>query len=424
MAHSDEAAIQHLFSLRTHGIKPGLTRISAAAKACGSPHTCCECIHVAGTNGKGSVCAFIESVLHTAGIRTGCFTSPHLCDFRERFRIDKKAVSTQQWLEVYRDLSSVIDDYGLTFFEASFLIATHLFKKENVEWTIYETGMGGRFDATNIVTPRISTITKIATDHQRYLGTSLSEIAREKLGIIKPGIPCVMQMPDDPTIRHQAHVAARKSDSPLYLCSVDSDRRPTLNTHNPGASEFTCKEVTYTLPAYAVYQKENASLAIETCSQLGIASTHDMQKGIAATRIPGRFQVLADRKPSVLLDGAHNPDAARMLISTIAHIFPDARICMVIGAMKDKDYSEMLRVLLHNADSCVYTAARSPRACAPEYLAQRHPYSHIAYYLTSSVPEALHQASQFDTDIICITGSLYIIGEAMNHLGIVPDTSS
>ncbi|NLE02707.1 MAG: bifunctional folylpolyglutamate synthase/dihydrofolate synthase, partial [Fibrobacter sp.] len=191
---------KHLYSLVNKGIKYDLDRMIAAANSINNPQTFYKSFHVAGTNGKGSTCSFIESVLRASGFKTGLYTSPHILRFEERFRVNGEIVTEDKWLSVYKDIHDKLDIYNLTFFEASTLIAFELFKRENVDWAVFETGLGGRLDATNIIMPQVSVITRIAMDHMDLLGNTLADIAKEKFGIIKKDTSVVCAENSDPPI--------------------------------------------------------------------------------------------------------------------------------------------------------------------------------------------------------------------------------
>jgi dihydrofolate synthase/folylpolyglutamate synthase len=421
MTCADSDAIDHLFSLRAHGIKLGLDAIAACAAACGNPQHAFRTVHVAGTNGKGSTCAFIESILSTAGYSTGCFTSPHLVNYRERFRIDRRTVPDASWRAVYADLKETIASHELTFFEASMLIACELFRRHDVEWAILETGMGGRFDATTICRPDICVITRIDMDHRQYLGNTLTDIAFEKLGIVKPHVPCVMLRPEDEKVRRLAHTVTTRQHAPLQF--VSSAELPSSPPGDTGPDHhYTYKGIHYRLPYAGTYQAENIAVALEACLQLQIASPAAMGRAIEQTRIPGRFHVAKYHEKPLVLDGAHNLGAVHALIDTLGTCFSGMRICVVTGMMQDKDYTRMLRTLGGIASVMIYTAAASSRACPARTLAMHHPYPDVAREIVETVPAALSRAYATDTDCICVTGSLYIVGEAMNALSIDIDT--
>ncbi len=212
--------IEHrLFNRTTKGIKLGLDRMFAAAATLGNPQNAYQCIHVAGTNGKGSTSAFIESVLREHGFKTGLFTSPHIISFEERFMINGKPIITRQWMDVYRSVEPIIEDLRLTFFEAVTLLAFELFKREKVEWAVFETGMGGRLDSTNIIIPKVASITAIAMDHMNFLGDNLLSIAGEKLGIVKKGIPLVMALPLQKEIVELAWAKCKELNAPCFFVS-------------------------------------------------------------------------------------------------------------------------------------------------------------------------------------------------------------
>jgi len=258
---------KHLFSLTARGIKFDLKRIIEASNRIGVPHSAYKCIHVAGTNGKGSTCAYIESILRTSGFKTGLFTSPHILNFEERFQIDGKIISEDLWLGAYEKLSGIIDKLKLTFFEASTLIAFDLFKATGVEWAVFETGMGGRLDATNIISPVVSVISSVSMDHMEFLGDNLLSVFREKLGIVKKNTPLILAAnPDEDVMRLARKVC---SEAGADLTVVSSDGLDSQQT--PAGTRFSYNGQIYDIQLRGSFQLLNSLLAINAIRKAGIS---------------------------------------------------------------------------------------------------------------------------------------------------------
>jgi dihydrofolate synthase / folylpolyglutamate synthase len=409
---------ESLFSRTTQGIKLGLERMRAAASRCGNPQDGYASIHVAGTNGKGSTCAYIESVLRHQGYRTGLFTSPHIVSFEERFLIDGKPVTSDQWVEVYLEMKPVIEEFELTFFEATTLLAFELFKREKIDCAVFETGMGGRLDSTNIIRPAVCAITRIAMDHMTFLGNDLLSIAGEKLGIVKKGIPLVMAEPDSLEIRKFA----------LSLCMhqgvkclfADTREANDIKTADNGVT-FTYHNQEFSLPLAGTHQVQNALVAIKTMKAAGVTDLEAVSGGIAQTALPGRFQVFSILGKTVIFDVGHNPDAACAFMETFDRRFPGQQACLIIGIMKDKDIAGIVEYYCKKAVSVILTRPDVDRSAATVHLK-----SCIPSWFRGSIDEISNVADAVDAGfaapekILCIAGSFYTVGEAMTKLGITP----
>ncbi|MBN1759288.1 MAG: bifunctional folylpolyglutamate synthase/dihydrofolate synthase [Chitinispirillaceae bacterium] len=413
MNRTPEQIRQSLFALTTRGIKYDLERISAAAVALGNPQNSCPSYHVAGTNGKGSTCSYIESILRKAGYRTGLFTSPHLVRFEERFRINGEMVETSEWVEVYHDLERHIADNRLTFFEATMLMAAECFRRRNIDWAVYETGLGGRLDATNILRPRVSIITRVAMDHHEYLGNTLPEVFREKLGIVKETVPLVIADPGEPDLRSMAQTVCMQRKAHCTFISAN-DAYEIRETS--GGTSFIHHGTSFTTRMTGGYQVENALLAISAIARAKTSvSRETMQAGIADAFIPGRFERITAGKKTVVLDVAHNPAAAAELCRTLRRFFPDSSLCFVVGIMADKEYPAMLRSYTAVAQHIILTRPATERAATPEALAADLPST--LYSIVDRVGEAVKCAFRREEAVLCITGSFYTVGEAMLSAG-------
>jgi dihydrofolate synthase/folylpolyglutamate synthase len=413
---------KHLFSLVTRGIKYDLERMNSAAEVCGSPQNAYPCFHVAGTNGKGSICAYLDSGLRSCGYRTGLFTSPHLVRFEERFLIDGSPVSEPVWLDVYRDLQSAIEKFRLTFFEASTLMAFEIFRRQKVQWAVFETGLGGRLDATNVVVPAVSVISRIAMDHMDYLGTDLVAIASEKLGIVKPGIPLIMAKSESGIINA---LAAKHCDETGTSCRfVTKTEGHHCRIDSEGAS-FIWEDNPYRINLRGEYQVVNALLALCALKSAGAdAGFNDhcaITKGFENAWLPGRFQAMTIRNRDVIFDVGHNPDAARAFCRSLGRISKGKSICFVPGIMKDKDIAGIMAHYSAVASRFVCTAPATERAAAPEDLQKNIPgVFRGTCSLAATVAAAIELAFKSSEDIICIAGSFFTVGEAMKCLKIDP----
>ena len=318
---------KHLFSLTARGIKFDLKRIIEASNRIGDSHRAYKCIHVAGTNGKGSTCAYIESILRTSGFKTGLFTSPHILNFEERFQIDGKIISEDLWLGTYEKLSGIIDELKLTFFEASTLIAFDLFKETGVEWAVFETGMGGRLDATNIISPVVSVISSVSMDHMEFLGDNLLSVFREKLGIVKKNTPFEFWLQ---TQMKMFMRLARKvcSEAGADLTVVSSDGLDSQQT--PAGTRFSYNGQIYDIQLRGSFQLLNSLLAINAVRKAGISDDTIIKEGLLKANLPGRFQKIEISGKNVIFDVGHNPEAAEAFITALQANFPNKKACIVM----------------------------------------------------------------------------------------------
>jgi len=380
--------------------KLGLDRIRRVLEALSNPQRAYRVIHVAGTNGKGSTCAMIDAGLRAAGIRTGLFTSPHLIEPTERIQIDGMQVSPQQFqraFNVVHEIAETLDlDCHPTYFETVTAMAFWLFRELKVETAVVEVGLGGRLDATNVVEPALTVITPIDFDHEIYLGHTLESIAAEKAGILKAGAPAIFarQRPEAAAVLDRVAgdlaVAVRKSES-FAVRDLQIDAR--------GArfSGLCC-------PLAGEHQVENAITAAMALESLGVSP-----KGIAGARWPGRLEHVAPN-PDIILDGAHNPAGARALVRYLERFYAGRKLHLIYGAMRDKAVDEIAGILFPLADDLIFTAPANARALRPESLVEIAGRGETA----STVADALAKARERSTadDVIVITGSLFLVGEA------------
>ena len=409
-----------MYGLRRFGIKLGLATIKNILKNLGNPQNNFQSIHVAGTNGKGSVASALASMLHAAGYKTGLYTSPHLIHFNERISINNQHISNADVVVAYEAVNRV--HYGErepTFFEFATAMALYEFSRQNVDWAVIETGMGGRLDATNMIKPALSIITNISLEHRDYLGNTLSQIAGEKAGIIKPRTPVVTAI-KQPVARAVVKEVAQNKSAPLYRFGKDF-RVKRLRTG--GLSYYGIDNVLPNVQPALLgdHQIANTALALASVELLNRKKTEislqHIKDGLANTRWPGRLDVVS-KNPFIILDGAHNLIAARNLGRYLARNFANRKLIMIVGILDDKPYVSMLKSLLCACDRVILTRARINRALDPEILRTVAETLVADAAVISSVDHAVAHAirSARPKDVICIAGSLYVVGEAMQAL--------
>jgi dihydrofolate synthase/folylpolyglutamate synthase len=396
--------LRYLYGLQSRGMKFGLRNIRALAKAVGNPHLKFPSIHVAGTNGKGSTCAFIASIFSQSGYRTGLYTSPHLVRFTERIRINGIEMPDDRLVEYVSQLRPMIEKHHATFFEATTCVAFQYFADERVDVAIIETGLGGRLDSTNIIHPLVSGITNVALEHQMYLGNSITTIAREKGGIIKRGVPCVTSSDDDEVLRVLRSIAQRKGSKLIEA------RRFAFNRANLGLA--------------GRHQKRNAALASavvelvrSSTSRFPRLSKVTIRRGLMHvqqnTGIRGRLERVGRR---FILDVAHNPDGIKTLIESLS---PATRrnLTVVFGVMKDKEYRTMIELLARMAKRFIAVAPKMERALPSLEVARIAEAWCASVVNGGSVTHGMRRARlSTSSGNILVTGSNYVVGEALNVL--------
>ncbi|MBN2505080.1 MAG: bifunctional folylpolyglutamate synthase/dihydrofolate synthase [Verrucomicrobia bacterium] len=406
-------AIQCLYALRLFGAKFGLENTRRLAALAGNDHERLRFIHVAGTNGKGSVCAMLESVYRAAGLRTGLFTSPHLVSFAERIQVNRRLIPPEEVVrlvgEVRGLMATFAEDHSPTFFEAATVMAFRYFAEQQCDLVLLETGLGGRLDATNIVTPLASVITNIGAEHQQWLGDTLDQIAAEKAGIIKPRVPVVTAACHGEGLEIIAGVA-RRHEAPLTVVEERHTRQPPLDG--------------LTLPLPGHHQLVNAATAIATVRTLAASlpvSPDCLAAGLAAVQWPGRLQHVRTASGQVLiLDAAHNPPGAEALRAALLEEFPEAGLSLVFGVFQDKDWRRMCRSLVPLARRILLAPVHSDRSQNPAELA---PYcrtlnASASIEVCDSLSQALSRTAG-DPRVV-VTGSVYLVGEALEQLHLAP----
>ncbi|WP_417908933.1 bifunctional folylpolyglutamate synthase/dihydrofolate synthase [Candidatus Electronema sp. PJ] len=418
-----QQAWQFLDQLQFFKIKLGLDSMNRFLERLGNPQHRLQCLHIAGTNGKGSVAATLHALLTSAGYKTGLYTSPHLSSVRERFKIGNTYIGKQDFARLLAQIEAVLDGNQITYFECTTVLALLWFAEQKVDIAVLEVGMGGRLDATNVVTPLVSLITNVSMDHEQYLGNTLADIAGEKAGIIKQGIPVVSAVAEDDSGKVIRQVCTHQH-APLFLFGRDFKGSSTGSTWQyDGLDGLLLSELPMSL--HGSHQVSNCSLALATIQLLqrqGWAITKEqICNGLAQTRWPGRLEYFRNTKgKQFLLDGAHNPAGAVVLAQALRNSFPRRRLLLVWGAMADKDIRTTLREVASLADLIILTkAAESERAASPEQLeAVLSAALWDKAVRAASVPAALAQACSLASqdDLICISGSLYLVGAARQLL--------
>ena len=404
-----QSAIRFLYGLRLFGLKLGLENTFKLAALAGNPQERLRFIHVAGTNGKGSTCAMLESIYRATGLCVGLFTSPHLVSFRERIQVNRQLISEADVVRLVSETHGLLKefpaDHHPTFFEVLTVMALRYFAEQSCDLVIWETGMGGRLDATNIVTPLASVITNVEFDHQKWLGQTRGQIATEKAGIIKPGVP-VITATDVPEALAVIRATARKLKATLIVVTPEDVRSGLAGT--------------LALPVLGEHQRLNAALAIATVQairdQVPVSGDH-IRRGLETVQWPGRMQLVKTASGrSILLDGAHNAAGAEAFRTAFLNYFPDARPTLILGVLDDKDWSRMCATLAPLAGRILLTPVNSERTAAPETMrdacAKANPG--IETIACPSLADALNRSA--NDPFVAITGSLYLVGEAMELL--------
>lgn len=397
-----QASIKYLESFWKFGIKLGLGRMEHLLSVLGDPHKKFKSIHVAGTNGKGSVCAMTASVLKEAGYKTGLYTSPHLVDYTERIKINGRDISKKKFAGLIRDVRSAIMTKYVkkelpTEFEILTAAAFLCFAREKVDIAVIETGLGGRLDSTNVVYSEVCAITNIALDHCNILGHTVKAIAAEKAGIIKKNVPLV--------------TAVSKGSAYDVIRKKCAGNNATLI--KAGASDVKRLPV----PFSGEHQKENAAVCLGIISVLRAKgfkiSSSSVRRGLKNAKWPARFQVIG-KDPVVVIDGAHNPSGMDSLSLELKRI-KKGSLYVVLGVLKDKDYKKMCRTISSVSDRFFLTAPSHARACPPDVLADEIRKYRVPFEISGSPSEGLSRAirSCGRGDVVCVCGSLFTCGEVL-----------
>jgi dihydrofolate synthase / folylpolyglutamate synthase len=472
---SYESAISRMFALghelaQTPSHKFDLAHMRVLLAAMQHPERRFPSVLIAGTNGKGSTAATLASILRASGLKTGLYTSPHLIRINERIRVNGQEIGDDDFARLHGQVDATAEKlvqrrdlpWHPSFFEMMTAIAFEYFAREHVEIAVLEVGMGGRLDATNVVEPRLSVITDISLDHQKFLGNTVGEIAREKVGIIRAG-GVVVTLPQQPEANDVIgntilELGARGVSAVPYVPPVSPGSRDYLvasagETLHAGGDEKPltsrranedakdAKKYIYRYPLNVMkhqivvetalvgrHQLRNVALAIAAAEELSkqgfvTITPRTIERGIRETRWPGRFQVIAARSgwPELVLDVAHNPAGAWALRSALSERYGDRPLLFVFGAMRDKAISEMTEILFPLAERVIATRTENPRSATPEEIQQAGVRTGAEIELAADAPSALEQARKWagptPGKVIVVTGSIYLVGEAMQALG-------
>lgn len=421
-----EALLQELYRLERFGIKLGLDTITELLGRMGNPHRRFKAVHVTGTNGKGSVCAYVASVLRKAGHRVGLYTSPHLVRFTERIVVDGREIPDADVARIYDEMRPAIERTAAgskvkhpTFFEVATAMAFQYFAERRIDIGVIEVGMGGRYDATNVVTPLAAVLTRIGLEHTEQLGKTEERIAREKSGIIKPGCRVVtVDQPTLPVIEARAHGLG----CPLTVIGRNVRyERLGFDRHGQRVRVMDGGSMEIQIPLLGAYQPENAALAyaaVREVSRMGIAVPDEaIAAGFRETVWRGRLQIVRDR-PTVIVDGTHNAPGVPALAASLRELFPDSRPVFVLGILDDKDLRPFADHLGPMASRLVASKPDTHRAHPPGAIGKAFS-GHVADPLiVPKVSEAVDRAIALagPEGVVVVTGSIYTAGEALAHL--------
>jgi len=446
---SYETAVASMFALghelaQTPSHKFDLAHMRVLLDALGHPQRAYPSVLIAGTNGKGSTAATLASILQVSGLKTGLYTSPHLARINERIRINGVEISDDEFARLHGSVDQLADrliakgelPWHPSFFEMMTAIAFSHFAEQRVEIAVLEVGMGGRLDATNVVEPSVSVITDISLDHQKFLGNTVGEIAREKAGIIRQrGV--VVTLPQQPeandvignTILDLDAVGVNAVQYVPPVTPGSEESRVWIADHRSPRSHYRLevlgKEILIESPLVGRHQLRNVALAIAAAVELskrglrGI-SAESIERGVEQTRWPGRFQIVADREdwPEIVLDVAHNPAGAWALRSALSERYQDRPLIFVFGAMRDKAISEMAEILFPMAGTVIATRPSNPRSASPEEIREAAKRTGTAIEVVPDVPAAVARARELAAgkSAIVVSGSIYLVGDVMRAL--------
>ena len=416
-------AVSRLLALRggEHaGMRPGLERVEALLQALGDPQERYTLIQVGGTNGKGSIAAMLATILKQAGRRVGLYTSPHLCSFRERIRVNGEPIAPDAVADGVDALGTLIARFDTSMFEATTALALDHFAREAVDVAVLEVGLGGRLDATTVGRPAATVLGPIGLDHQAYLGRTLRAIAGEKAAIIRSGT--ALSAAQAPEAEEVILEQAERAGVPLLL--EGRDLRVRVEERSLEGQRIACEGPGFDLEHVALallgaFQPGNALLAVAAARVLG-AGEAAIRRGLARARWPGRFEIL-ERDPVLLVDGAHNPAGAAMLARSLAETFPGQPLTLVVGLSQDKDAREILRVLVPLASRVILTRASNARATDPAALRAAMPPTGAHVEVAASASAALARARETPTPVTAVAGSLFLVADVLTLLHGAPD---
>ena len=424
-------ALDYIYNLNKYGIKLGLKNISYLLFLLGNPHKKLNIIHISGTNGKGSTAAIISSIIQSDGFKVGLYTSPHLVDFTERMKINFQSISERKICELLERIKPYIKEVDHTsgynhptFFEVITTMAFLYFFEEKVDFLVLEVGLGGRLDATNVCEPLISVITHIDYDHMDKLGNSIKEIAGEKGGIIKSGGIVITSNQYDEAYDEIKKITCEKNS---LIFGIGKEINYKIMKSDVKGNIFNLKGIyndykNLYIPLLGKYQVDNAATAVTTIEALRIKglniSKRAILEGLEKVNWEGRLEII-QYDPLLILDGAHNPNGVKKVRQALEEVFSYHRLILVLAIFSDKDYKKMIRVISPIADLIITTKAKNPRATPPQIIAQEAAQyiSQDRIIVTENIPQAIKCAlsNSHKDDLICITGSLYTVGEAKRY---------
>ncbi len=417
-----QRSLDYLYGLEKFGMIFGLTKIEEILRAVGNPHRDLQAIHIGGTNGKGSTAAMIASILRKEGYRVGLYTSPHLVRFTERMKVNEKEIEKEEIVELTEWLRKRIEEAGVappfTFFDFTTAMAFLYFKQKMVDLTVLEVGLGGRLDSTNVIDPVLSIITNIGKDHEDVLGKGIMRIASEKAGIIKEGRPLITSATQPRVLRLFSKICKEKK-APFF--QVGKDFRYTLGEKESINYEGLHRKLWgLSINLRGPHQRVNATAAIgamEILDDLGYRISNDaIVEGLKEVEWPGRLEMISS-SPRVLLDGAHNPEGALSLRDSLKKDFQYHRLILLIGIMKDKDIDSILHSLSPLADHIILSRPSTDRAASPELLRKALGRNRRKAEVIEDFKKAIERGLSLagEDDLLCITGSLYTVGEARSY---------
>lgn len=417
-----EEALQYISGTEWFGSKLGLERVSELLERLGNPQNALKFVHIAGTNGKGSCSSMLASVLKASGYKTGLFTSPYIWRFNERMQINGKEIGDEVLAKLVERVQPVADgmEDHPTEFEIMTAVALLWYAEEECDIAVLEVGMGGRFDATNVIPcPEVAVIMNIGLDHTQILGNTVEKIAFEKGGIIKPGSKVVLYR--------------QKEEATEVIRTICAERCADLRISDPSAlslefdslegQAFTYKGEKYAIPLLGAHQRKNAAAVIEAACALREngwkISQDDLEHGLYSVYWPARFELCAE-EPDFIVDGGHNPQCAATVVENLANYFPDQRHVLLVGVLKDKDYPELFRILNLAADEYVCVTPNSKRALDAKLLGEHLSAFGKPVTVCESIEEAVFTAIDLagEDGMVCAVGSLYMSGQIRDCLGL------
>ncbi len=416
--------VTFLCSLERFGILLGLENITYLLEQLGNPQKKFPAIHVAGSNGKGSTSAFIFGILREAGYNAALYTSPHLNDFRERIRVNGSLISKEALIEITERIRRIYSRERTTFFEFTTAVAFDYIAQIKPDIAVIEVGLGGRLDATNTIEPLVTVITDISREHEDYLGTGIAAVATEKAGVIKSRIPLITGAARSEARRVIIEAASNKSAPVREFGRNFSAKKTGASAFSYTSDKLHLDEVHLQMPGS--HQMKNAALAIAVIEELRDQgyeiSELAIENGIRKTVFPGRFEIL-QKRPDIIIDGAHTPEGMRLLKSTFKRLYPGAKPLLLLGMLKDKSYQRLIDIIAPIAREVVCVPPQGTRALDPDELAQLIRNKGISVTSAQEITEGLQiiLKKADKNDVVLAAGSLYMIGPVRSACGFGED---